>query len=369
MTTDSLFLYFFLIVIGPLLSCKGQVKTAPNPDAIATRFLDGPVSSLDDRTWVIFQDQKDHYWFGSNGNGVIIYNGNDLKRYTTMDGLTSNSIRGIQEDKDGHVYIETPKGVSKFNGLTFETLDINSAAVNAWQLNEDDLWFKCNGNANDIYRCDGEALYELSLPRKDLNKAFGMEVVGLGFEDMNSSPYSVYGIDKDKAGNLWIGTITAGVFRYDGSSFMWIAEPELGQLPDGRVPGVRSILEDKEGNFWLSNFVSRYKIIKSGSTTEYEKLPGLNLDAEPLKDQLPYYNAAIADDQGQFWMAAYSRGVYSFDGSQLKNYQIKDGDTNALVVSVYQDNAGDLWLGTDNIGVFKFNGETFEKFEPLEKND
>lgn len=360
----------FLVGLFSFTSCNSQVKKVPLPESFEAYSLDGPVTRIEDKTWVVFQDQGGNFWFGSNGNGVIHYDGKNLQRFTTKDGLVENTIRGIQEDKSGNVYIETPSGVSKYNGLTFKTLEIIRASSNAWQLNEDDLWFKCNGNAKDIYRCDGEALYELSLPRKDLDKAFGRKVVGLGFEDMNHSPYSVYGIDKDMAGNLWIGTITAGAFRYDGDSFLWIAEKELTELPDGRVPGVRSILEDKEGNFWLSNFVNRYKINETGSTPAYEKLPGLDLDQPPLKDELPYYNSSISDSEGNFWMAAYSRGVYTFDGSQLLNYQVTDGFQDALVVSVYQDRLGVLWLGTDNVGVFRFNGKTFEKFEPeVEKVD
>ena len=58
----------------------------------------------------------------------------------------------------------------------------------------------------------------------------------------NNSPYAIYGLNKDKDGNIWFGTVTAGVFRYDGTSFLWIAEKELSTLPDGRVLGVRSIL-------------------------------------------------------------------------------------------------------------------------------
>ena len=368
MTIQSYLPEIIFVSLLSFFSCTGQVKTAPTPESFAENLLAGPVTRLDEQTWVIFQDSNRDYWFGSNGNGVIKYDGEELQRFTTKDGLVSNTIRGIQEDKEGNLYVETPSGVSKYNGLTFKTLPVVNSAVNAWQLNDDDLWFKCNGNPNDIYRCDGEALYELSLPRKDLNKAFGTKVEGLSFPDMNHSPYSVYGIDKDAAGNLWIGTITAGAFRYDGNSFLWIAEKELGTLPDGRVPGVRSILEDVNGDFWLSNFVNRYRIKENGSSTEYEKLPGLDLDQEPLKDQLPYYNSSISDDEGNLWMAAYSRGVYTFDGSQLKNYQVTDGFQDALVVSIYQDKLGDLWVGTDNVGVLKFDGERFQKFSPFEKN-
>jgi ligand-binding sensor domain-containing protein len=63
-----------------------------------------------------FKTQKENHWFGSNGKGIYYLDGNELKLFTTIDGLVNDTIRGIQEDKDGNIYIETPKGISKFDG-------------------------------------------------------------------------------------------------------------------------------------------------------------------------------------------------------------------------------------------------------------
>ena len=218
---------------------------------------------------------------------------------------------------------------------------------------------------DDVYRYDGTSLFELELPRKDLKKAFGRKVRGLGFEGMNSSPYSVFGIDKDKAGNLWIGTIVAGAFRYDGTSFLWFPEKELTELPDGRVPGVRSMLEDKDGHMWLSNFVSKYKINEAGTTVNYEKLDGIDLSKGQFEKRLPYFNSGLSDQNGDLWMTTYTGGVWKYEEGELINFSVRDGETEALIISIYEDRQGVLWLGTDNVGVFKFNGTTFEKFEPI----
>jgi len=361
MKTLALCFSFFLSI--SLFSCVGQNKTKSNSVQKQSQRVNELVSARDDKIWSVFQDSSGNYWFGTNGNGVLFFDGSTVSRYTTVDGLIDNTIRGIQGDHLGNVYIETPSGVSKFNGITFTSLEPISSVANQWELKPNDLWFKCNGNPNDIYRYDGEALYELRLPRQDLFKAFGTEVRGLGFEDMNSSPYAVYGIDKDSDGNLWIGTITAGAFRYDGESFLWIAEKELTELPDGRVPGVRSILEDRNGHMWLSNFISKYEILENDRVVSYKKLPGMDLESDILIERLPYYNSGLRDAQGNLWMTTYGGGVWKFDGSELINLPVMDGETEVLIVSIYADRAGTLWLGTDNAGVFKYNGQTFEKFE------
>ncbi len=341
-----------LFVMASFLACQAQ----DNPEQ---------VSELVEEIWDIYQDQKGNYWFGSNGNGVFIYDGKNLKRYTEEHGLVDNTIRGIQEDHLGNIFIETPDGISKFDGTSFTTLEPIISRSNKWQLEPNDLWFNCNGNANDIYRYDGESLFELKLPRKDLNKAFETQVQGLSFPDMSSSPYSVFGIDKDKAGNLWIGTIVAGAFRYNGKSFLWIAEKELSTLPDGRVPGVRSMLEDKDGNMWLSNFISKYNIQDIDPIATYEKLKGVDVSIGPIKDRLPYFNSGLTDQKGDLWMTTYTGGVWRLEGEVLINYPVINGETEVLLISIYEDNHGVLWLGTNNDGAYRFNGDKFVKFEPV----
>lgn len=339
-------------ILAVFTSCKGQVKTDNKTNQNTT---DSAVK-LDKNIWSIYQDKKNNYWFGSNGKGVFQYDGKKLKQFTRKDGLVDNTIRGIQEDHLGNIYIQTPHGVSKYDGKTFTTLQLIISPDNQWKLESNDLWFNCNGHPNDIYRYDGKSLYELTLPRQDLKKTFGIE------KD-RFNPYSVFGIDKDKAGNLWIGTVVAGAFRYDGKSFLWIPEKELSTLPDGRVPGVRSMVEDKDGYFWLSNFISKYKITDDGTATIYEKIQGADMSKEHFKDVLPYFLSGELDNNGDLWMATYSEGIWKYDGESLIQFLVKDGGREASLICVYKDNQGVLWLGTDNLGVFKYDGKKFVKFE------
>jgi ligand-binding sensor domain-containing protein len=367
MTFKAIPLSILLSSLILLSSCIRSDNTKVQKGKKGTAPIGELVSEIDKSTWSVYQDKTGNYWFGTNGDGVLVYDGEQLKRYTQRDGLVDNSIRGIQGDHLGNVFIQTPQGISKYDGNTFSTLKLTSSASNEWALEPTDLWFNCNGNPNDIYRYDGESLFELQLPRMDLEKAFGGNVQGLSFKDMNSSPYSVFGINKDKKGNLWIGTIVAGAFRYDGTSFLWVGEKELSTLPDGRVPGVRSMIEDKDGNLWLSNFISKYKISTKNSVTQYEKLVGIDPSEELLLDRIAYFNSGLADNNGDLWMTTYGGGVWKYDGDKLLNFPIKEGKKEVLLVSIYKDNEGTFWLGTDNAGVYKFNGDTFEKFEPMKK--
>jgi len=347
-TLNTILLFIILTVIA---SCNSQVK---NTESIAKKSMNvgKNVSEIDRSIWVVFQDKKKNFWFGSNGAGTYCYDGKDLKQFTTKDGLNSNQIRGIQEDKLGNIFFDTPNGVTKFDGEKFIPLIAVKSPGNQWKLQADDMWFKGTGNIFGVYRYDGDTLHHLEF------STFNSKVL--------DPEYAVYSIYNDKKGNLWFGTGSAGVCRFDGTTLNWIYEKELSVLDDGRVPAVRSILEDNEGFFWFSNILHRYRIdqnkLKAQKTIQYEKLPGIELSQQQVKMNLPYYASAVLDNEnGDIWMTNYNEGVWKYDGKTLTNYQLKDGETHVLTLSIYKDNDGVLWLGTDNAGVYKFNGNAFEQ--------
>jgi len=354
-------LKYLPILLFVIISCTGQGQPkaiTPNP---ATSKTGSIASILDHQIWAIYQDTKGHYWFGSNGRGLYQYDGKNLTLFTTKDGLVDNTIRGIQEDHHQNVYIETPDGISKYNGKQFTTLQPISDPSNEWRLEPNDLWF--GYNANDLYRYDGTNLFELELPRQDLVKAYGLGAGGVPFEGNNYSPYAVYGVDKDKEGHVWFGTVTAGAFRYDGQSFLWFGEKELSTLPDGRVPGVRSMIQDKNGYFWLSNFHSKYKI-NPDLPKGYEKVKAVDEVHELLKDRIGYFNSGLVDTEGNLWMTTYGGGVWKYDGVVLSNMEINNETEEVLLICIYQDREGRIWLGSNNNGVYRQGGEGFEAFLP-----
>lgn len=331
---------FCLLVVFSGISCNSQNSSN---------------SVLSDRIWVVYQDSDNNYWFGSNGDGLYRYDGKNLHQFTREDGLVDNQIRGIQEDKNGTLFIETPSGINTYDGNSFSLLEPITSSVVQWRLDPDDLWF--GYNAVDIFRYDGTSLYRLMLPRQNIAEKLGEN------EYAKYSPYTVYGLDKDRAGNLWIGTLSAGAFRYDGESFLWIGEKELSTLPDGRVPGVRSILQDKEGYYWISNFNSKYRI-DSTLADGYEKLKAVDLPKDVIEDKILYFNSGLVDQAGNLWMTTYEGGVWKYDGDSITNTEINNGEETVLLISIYQDNKGVIWLGTDNYGVYRLNGTKFERFIP-----
>lgn len=80
--------------------------------------LDDPDSELIEKITCFHETKDGILWLGSNGNGLykrqVSMSGKEtFVNYSTTNGLASNSIRGIQEDTKGCLWIATNKGLSR----------------------------------------------------------------------------------------------------------------------------------------------------------------------------------------------------------------------------------------------------------------
>ncbi len=323
------------------------------------------VSELDKAIWHVYQSKNNDYWFGSHDRGVYRYNGKALVNFTTKDGLCDDNIGlgGIQEDKAGNIYFNTAKGISRFDGTTFTTLSVtrSNSVIGEWKLQPDDLWFSGAQDAGAVYRYDGKLLHHLEFPKTKAGDEHYVQVPRSKFPNAKYNPYDVYTIFKDSKGNVWFGTATLGVCRYDGKSFSWLSETELR---NGSF-GTRSIIEDKDGRFWFCETLHRYDVDLSNSTEpKFRKVDGLRDANDPNRGPFGGIMSSTRDRTGALWMATYGEGVWRYDGQSITHYPVSDGDNAITLFSIHQDKQGVMWLGTQSAGAYKFSGKTFEKFRP-----
>lgn len=354
-----------LSILAVFTSCNGRnQKTLDLSSRQASQATIGDtVLVLDKAIFAVFQATNNDYWFGSNGEGVFRYDGKNIIHYTVEDGLCHNQIRKIQEDKSGNIYFGTGNGVSKFDGKTFTTLNITSDSRDNWKLDPDDLWFAGAQDSGVVYRYDGKLLYRLQFPKTREGDEHLSKFPRSEFSNANYSPYDVYIIYKDSQGNVWFGTSSLGVCRYDGKSFLWISESDLAFDVDTGF-GIRSIIEDKDGNFWFSNTLFRYNFYGHINATNYSKEKGIgSLDGKKDGDLVAIMSMAKGNN-GEIWMATYNSGAWRYDGKKITHYPVSVDDKPITLFSIYKDNRGDLWLGTHEEGAYKFNGNHFEKFTP-----
>lgn len=342
----------FFSILSILTSCNGQAYNSENPNFLKEIYVKGDtVKELGSSIMVIYQDKKNTYWFGSWKTGVYRFDGKTLINYTTKHGLHNNRVDDIKEDKSGNIYFSgmNPNStLTKFDGKSLTK--IIARPSNEWKLEANDLWLKNAYQTGKVYRFDGKAFYELTIPKPP----------------NLSNPFEIYSIYKDQKGNIWFGTNPVGVCRYDGKSFEWITEEDVTEFRNEGANGVRSITEDKNGDFWFNteNRYSVYDSITLKSNKFYTRHESIgSLDGENTSG-LKEYLSTVRDNKNNLWFVTYRNGVWKYDGIKITHYAVQDNSKDITLFSIYKDNNGDLWLGTQENGAYKFNGKTFEKFKP-----
>ena len=311
--------------------------TVPTKAEYNTSFGANAVTKMGGAINCIFQDLNNNYWFASNGEGVYRYDGKTLIQFTTKDGLRDNQVLTIQEDKQGNLWFVTVGGISRFDGKNFTTApnkyNKQLFSNKDLKIETDDLWFEAGGGA---YRYNGSSFSYLLLLKPDLNAKHLNSTNPQNPDSRKVNAYSVYCSLKDKSGNLWFGTQTLGVCRYDGKNFTWFTEKGLGG------PAVRAIFEDRNGNLWFGNNGNGLFRYDGKTLTNFTEEKGLS-NPEFLKigksrqGTLARVWSVNEDNNGNIWIGTYDAGVWCYDGKNLTNYTTKDRLSSNAINTIYKD--------------------------------
>jgi diguanylate cyclase (GGDEF)-like protein len=269
-------------------------------------------------------------WIGTAGAGMLRYKDSQYKKYTVADGLPDDRITGLYTTRDGTLLIGAyGQGIMRLRGGKFTRFAFNGpnppTRVNRFFEDDDGtIWVAAE---NGFYRVKGDQVEELKQPS-------GKNFVQLG------------SVQKDKEGNLWIGSRQTGLFLVREPSFQALSpakgiENEL----------VYSIEDDGAGGMWAATLYGLVHYTPHGSTV----VSGWNTD----KGQ-DLTRDVLRDRNGDIW-AATNGGLVQLHNGHPRLYNVKDGMPDDRCRVLLQDATGDLWIGTFN-GLARMHDGEFESF-------
>ena len=238
------------------------------------------------------ENYKNIIFFGTEGGGVNLWNKqNNTYKYITQENsqLSENNIKSLKIVDDNLLWIGTfSSGLAVYNAKTkeFETdkrlpktlLDtISNTGVYAIKNdNFQNVWigtfgqglFKYNLNSKNYQRIhssdDKDHNLSSNLVRaicidskkntwigteKGLNKIDDKgEISSFFYDEKLQYGDDILCIYEDVFKNLWVGTKSKGLYKYNNSSFNAVNLNVNGI----RIPSVHSILEDSKGQLWMS---------------------------------------------------------------------------------------------------------------------
>ena len=167
----------------------------------------------------MYKDRKGHMWFGTADLGIYQFDGKQIRwmhedHLGTMPGGGAFGIRSIVEDNDGHIRISNTNYKYK---ILPDRKDDDSELISLNYQKESGINYKNN-----------EVLYFMSMLVDDNGNLWGANLDGIwindGIElrqffitdgDKAISPSSIY---IDHQGDIWLGTESDGIYKYNGVS-------------------------------------------------------------------------------------------------------------------------------------------------------
>ena len=313
-------------------------------------------------------DKDGNIWFSVSGEGAYRYNGKSFTNFTTNNGLCSNNVGTIIQDRTGNILLGTKNGICKYDGNKFTKYPLPDTLSITCMLEdkEGNLWFGAMGKG--IYRYNGKTLDNfLNSNKQEYN--------------LGSNNQLILDILQDKNGNIWFSSWNGGgVWRYDGKDFKnflpsadyykanqdkrSINNPQstFGNIPNTSYSPsqdhitddmIFSMTEDNVGNIWFATRDHGICYYNGKTFTTTGQNEGFGSRGA---------SAILQDHKNNFWITTFDSGVWCYDGKTFKNFNEKDGLINNAVMNVLEDNEGYLWFGTKGLGLSRYDGKTFTTF-------
>lgn len=257
-------------------------------------------------------DKEGKVWLVSDEGAFVLQDGFLLEHLTTQNGLSSDNLNCIWQDKNFNFWFGSNKGISKINNRRFITFNeplIYDKPIRAFT--EDDkqlIWIGTN-----------ERLLTYDIKSKKFSEKKALNVRSLLW-------------DKDKK-NLWIGSVGEGLWQYDGTRYKNFT------TADGlRDNTIYCLVEDEQNRIWAGTDKGVARIEKDGKITTFSENQG-------LADN--YVRCALSDGKGNLWFGTY-KGLSHFRNGIFTNFTTQNGLANNIVLSIAQDAQGTIWLATEN---------------------
>ncbi len=304
----------------------------------------------------VIQDRHGLIWIATM-SGVVTYDGKNFSSPDNSPELTNNPVKSIYQDFKGNLWFGSiRKGLFKFSGTKFTTYNTE------------------NGLPNDIINVvSGDGKNGVWVGTNDgLSHFDGQKFVNYTVKDGLPSNI-IFDVLTDQNGKVWVATAngvsvyidqqfinySSGVAGFNSNIVYCIAQLSKEELAFGTYDGlsilkdnkfinynstnglpndrVESLLKDADGSLWIGTYGGGIAK-KTGDAFEIIQL-GENVNSKII-------TCLLNDREGNFWVGTWM-GIYKYDNNRFVTYNAEDGLPSNNILSVYYDsNGSQVLLGT-----------------------
>jgi signal transduction histidine kinase/ligand-binding sensor domain-containing protein len=358
---------------GTIWAGGGSTVTSWNGSAFSQKPMRSVAGDLIIRSLLCIGQEV---WVGTVKGLVHLKDGHE-ELYTTKDGLADNVIMSLAQGGQGDIWAGTRNGLSRLrNRNVVESYGYKDGLSQngVFAIREDregSLWVATKNGLNQF-----------------LDGASTRYTKSVGLPSDNMGP-----LFADRHGNLWAGTLDAGLALFNGSRFSPVASLSSGRistlaespdgmlwagtddglkrLQDGQVKAtygladglpsvrIRTLFSDHAGNLWVGT--------KKGPAVLHG---GRFSSPSVLAAALAAPISAIGETRDGTMLFAVEHGsVYGFKNDSLSRfaddrYLVSQAQNVPLqdVSAIYTDPDGVVWLSTNGLGLFIWRDGKLSRF-------
>jgi signal transduction histidine kinase/ligand-binding sensor domain-containing protein len=269
----------------------------------------------------ILRDRNGALWIGTNTRGLVhVYRGK-TSSFTQKDGLSSDQVKALFQDREGTVWVATAAGLDQFHELAVTSLSLDegissASAHSVLAARDGSVWI---GQADGLYRWkDGSVDSYRKRPHPGR------------MDDRISSLF------EDEDGRIWVSA-WRGLVAFANGKFT-----EVPSVPEGST---FAIAGDNHGGLWLSLWFTSAddglahlvdgKIIEQAHPTE--------LIGGPVTGGL------VSDPDGGVWAGLFTGGLAHYRQGHVQILPLTDAGAGASrVLDLSRNRDGTIWAATEH---------------------
>ncbi len=335
-----------------------------------------------------------------------------FEHITTDDGLSSNRISHIFQDRKGFLWISTEDGINRYDGYNFKqfrqiTGNLNSISDFAVEYIFEDskgLFWISTREGLDLFDPVKEIFTHFKPIKNDTTSLSSEKITVIGedkfgkiwvgtrkglnlFDPVKStfrhftndeknkkslSSNYITAIYLDSYGNLWIGTRN-GLNKFDYKTEQFdIYLPEQNNSKSIVGKGISCIIEDENKNLWVGTTSGLSKLtLKDNNIIQFENYVSDPVDSNSLSSN--NIRVIAEDKSGKLWIGTSNEGVCVFNKEKKLFKRIQYSEENVYsinenrIYAICIDDFDNIWIGTLSSGLNKYNPskERFGLFQPV----
>ena len=235
-------------------------------------------------------DRDGNLWVATLGKGIFRIHGNVAEHYGRAEGLSSDTVSALMEDREGIIWAATTNGIDSFRDpqiVTFSALEGlgKDAATGVLATHDGTILVANSGSLDRI--ANGTV--------SSIRPADGLP------------GHQVASMLQDRTGNVWIG-VDDGLYLLKDGHFRRIPEPN--HQPIGLVVG---LTEDVDGNVWAEC---------AGSSRKLVRIRDFRVVEEFTSSQVPPGHMLAPDPHGGIWIGTLSGDLVRFQQGEVQKFPL-----------------------------------------------